>query len=122
MLVTRCTGHALLACERNRTLTNVAMTSNHKLTDVIQGRPVADFDNANGTVTIRFQDGTLMRVRATPEVAGGVPKGARVAQVADGDGELELRLEDGSSIAFTLSDPRNAVSVRDSDGKVLYLG
>jgi hypothetical protein len=63
-----------------------------------------------------------MRVRATANVATAVPEGAKVTQVADGDGELELRLEDGSSIAFTLSDPRNAVSVRDSDGKVLYLG
>ena len=112
----------MLACERNRTLTNVAMTSNHKLTDVIQGRPVADFDNANGTVTIRFQDGTLMRVRATPEVARGLPHGAKVTQVADGGGALELRLEDGSSVGFTLIDPRNAVSVRGPDGKVLYLG
>ena len=98
------------------------MTSNQKLTDVIQGRPVAEFENANGTVTIRFQDGTLMRIRATPDVATTMPEGAKVRQVADGDGELELRLEDGSSITFPLSDPRNAISVRDSDGKVLYLG
>jgi hypothetical protein len=98
------------------------MTSNQKLTDVIQGRPVADFENANGTVTIRFQDGILMRIRATPAVARDVPPGAKVTEVADGDGELELRLEDGSSIPFTLSDPRNAVSVRDAAGKVLYLG
>lgn len=98
------------------------MTPNQKLTDVIQGRPVADFENANGTVTIRFQDGTLMRIRATPAVAGDVPLGAKVTAVADGDGKLELRLEDGSSIPFTLSDPRNAVSVRDTAGKVLYLG
>jgi hypothetical protein len=98
------------------------MTTNQKLTDVIQGRPVADFENANGTVTIRFQDGTLMRVRATPTMARDVPQGAKVTEVADGDGDLELRLEDGSSIPFTLSDPRNAVSVRDAAGKVLYLG
>ena len=117
-----CTRDAVFACRTEPDLRNIAMTSNQKLTDVIQGRPVADFENANGTVTIRFQDGTLMRVRATPEVTRDVPQGARVMQVADGGGELELRLEDGSSIAFTLSDPRNAVSVRDSDGKVLYLG
>lgn len=98
------------------------MTPNQKLTDVIQGRPVVDFEDANGTVSIRFQDGTLMRVRATPAVVRAVPQGARVTQVADGDGELELRLEDGSSILFTLSDPRNAISVLDSSGKVLYLG
>jgi hypothetical protein len=103
-------------------LRNVAMTSNQKLTDVIRGRPVADFENANGTVTIRFQDGMLMRVRATPAVARAMPQGAKVTQVADGDGELELRLEDGSSIPFTLSDPRNAISVWDPAGKVLYLG
>jgi hypothetical protein len=98
------------------------MTSNQKLTDVIQGRPVADFENANGTLTIRFQDGTLMRVRATSEVTEAVPPGAKVRQVADGEGKLELRFEDGSSIPFTLSDPRNAISVWDAAGKVLYLG
>ncbi|MBV8899902.1 MAG: hypothetical protein JOY92_07300 [Verrucomicrobia bacterium] len=98
------------------------MTSNQKLTDAIQGRPVADFENANGTLTIRFQDGTLMRVRATSEVTQAVPPGAKVTQVADGEGELELRFEDGSSIPFTLSDPRNAISVWDAAGKVLYLG
>jgi pyruvate/2-oxoglutarate dehydrogenase complex dihydrolipoamide acyltransferase (E2) component len=98
------------------------MTPNQKLTDVIQGRPVADFENANGTVSIRFQDGTLMRVRATAETMSAVPRGAKVTQVADGGGELELRLEDGSTVSFTLSDPRNAVSVWDPAGKVLYLG
>ena len=98
------------------------MTSNQKLTDVIQGLPAADFENANGTVTIRFQDGTLMRVRATGAPVREVPSGARVMQAADGDGELELRLEDGSSVSFTLIDPRNAVSVLDAAGKVLYLG
>lgn len=98
------------------------MTSNQKLTDVIQGRPVASFENANGTLTIRFNDGTLMRIRATSAPATAVPAGARVTQAADGDGVLELRLEDGSSIAFMLVDPTNAVSVRDPDGKVLYLG
>jgi hypothetical protein len=98
------------------------MTSNQKLTDVIQGRPAADFENANGTVTIRFQDGTLMRIRATNAPVAAVPPGARVAQAADGEGVLELRFEDGSSISFTLIDPRNAVSVLDPAGKVLYLG
>lgn len=98
------------------------MTSNQKLTEVIQGRPASNFENANGTVTIRFQDGTLMRVRATDAPVTAVPPGARVTQAAEGDGALELRLEDGSSIAFTLIDPRNAVSVLDPAGKVLYLG
>jgi hypothetical protein len=97
------------------------MTPNQKLTDTIQGRPVVDFENANGTVTIRFQDGILMRVRALPAVTGVASPGAKVTQVADGDGNLELRFEDGSSIFVTLSDPRNAVSVRDPDGKILYL-
>jgi hypothetical protein len=98
------------------------MTSNQKLTDAIQGRPAADFENANGTITIRFQDGTLMRIRATDTPVTAVPPGARVTQAAEGDGALELRLEDGSSVSFTLIDPSNAVSVLDSDGKVLYLG
>ena len=98
------------------------MTLNQKLTDVIQGRPVADFENANGTVTIRFQDGTLMRVRATSEAMSAVPQGAKVTHVSEGEGELELRLEDGATVSFALSDPRNAVWVRDPAGKVLYLG
>ena len=98
------------------------MTLNQKLTDVIQGRPVTDFENANGTVNIRFQDGTLMRVRATAEMMSDVPQGARVTQAADSSGGLELHLEDGSTVSFTLSDPRNAVSVWDATGKVLYLG
>jgi hypothetical protein len=98
------------------------MTPNEKLTDVVQGRSVADFENANGTLSIRFDDGALMRVRAVPETADVVPLGSKVSQVADEDGLLELRLEDGSTISIALSDPRNAVSVRDALGKVLYLG
>jgi hypothetical protein len=89
---------------------------------VIQGRPIADFENANGTVTIRFQDGILMRVRATEEAVSAVPRGAKVTHVSGGEGKLELRLEDGATISFALSDPRNAVSVRDPAGNVLYLG
>jgi hypothetical protein len=98
------------------------MNSNENLTNVIRGRAVADFENANGTLTVRFQDGTLMRVRAVPETASDLSPGAKVAQVAGKVGHLELNLEDGSTVAFSLSDPGNAVSVLDGAGKVLYLG
>ena len=98
------------------------MNANEKLTSAIQGRTVADFENANGTLTVRFQDGTLMRVRAVPETVNPLPAGAKVAQVSGRVGHLELNLEDGSTVAFSLSDPGNAVSVLDRGGKVLYLG
>ncbi|HEY0790682.1 MAG TPA: hypothetical protein VGD78_06415 [Chthoniobacterales bacterium] len=98
------------------------MNPNEKLTNAIRGRSVADFENANGTLTVRFQDGTLMRVRALPETATPLSPGAKVVQVTGQVGHLELHLEDGTTVAFSLSDPHNAVSVRDDAGKVLYLG
>lgn len=98
------------------------MRPNLKLTNAIKGRTVAEFENANGTLTVRFEDGGFMRVRATAETSSRVPRGARMTEAAMGDRHLELHLEDGSIIGFTLSDPANAVSVRDGQDKVLYLG
>ena len=98
------------------------MPPNEKLTQAIKGRAVTDFEDANGTLTVRFADGSFMRVRATAETSAALLPGAEVVAAFDGGGRLELSLQDGRTVGFALTDPARAVSVWDPGGKMLYLG
>jgi hypothetical protein len=44
---------------------NHAMNPNPRLTKVIKGHPITDVENAHGTLTVRFENATWMRLRIT---------------------------------------------------------
>lgn len=98
------------------------MSPNHKLTNAIKGRTIANFETEGGTMTLRFNDGTAMRIKGTAQGSVAVPQGGRVTQAFEQGARLALHFDNQTSVVVTLENPGNGVSVRDGENKVLYLG
>ena len=98
------------------------MSPNHKLTHALKGRAVAHFENEGGTLTLRFTDGTTMRIKGAPQGSIAVPQGGQVTQVFEQGDRLALHFDNRTSAVVKLDNPGNAASVRDAENKVLYLG
>jgi len=98
------------------------MSPNHKLTNALKGHSIANFETGGGVMTVRFNDGAVMRIKGTPQGSIAVPQGGRVTQVFEQGDRLALHFDNETSAIVTLGNPGNAVSVRDAENKVLYLG
>ena len=98
------------------------MSPNQKLTNTIKGRTIAQIDTEDGAMTFRFNDGTTMRVKGSPQGSVAVPPSGQVTKAFEQDERLALHFDNGTSVVLTLDNPGNAVSVRDGENKVLYLG
>jgi hypothetical protein len=98
------------------------MSPNHKLTNAIKGHTIANFETEGGVMTVRFNDGAIMRIKGTPQGSIAVPPGGRVTQAFEQGDRLALHFDNQTSTVVTLENPGNAVSVRDAENKVLYLG
>ena len=64
----------------------------------------------------------MLRIMGIPASSGALSRRVRVSGAFEQGDSLELHLQDGSTIKYTLTDPGNATSVRDAAGKLLYLG
>ena len=98
------------------------MTPNHKLTNALKGRVTSAVEDAPDGLTIHFQDGTTLRLKAKVDPPNPMAPGASVAQAFERQDRLELHFSQGAPAAFTLTNPGNAVAVRDATGNVVYLG
>jgi hypothetical protein len=98
------------------------MTPNHKLTNVIKGRIVEDLQMNPAEVSMRFSDGSSMRVKVMESNSPPLKNGARIRGVFEQSVKFTVSCEDESQIVLTLADPGSSVTVRDADGKVEYLG
>lgn len=98
------------------------MSPNRKLTDTVKGRLVTEFKNEGNALELRFDDGSLMRIKGTQEGTNAVPSGAKVEQALERGERFEVRFEDGGNVVVKLEEAGSSVSVRDEVGKVLYLG
>jgi frataxin-like iron-binding protein CyaY len=98
------------------------MSPNHKLTNALKGRTIANFETEGGALTLRFNDGATMRIKGAPQGSIAVPQGGQVAQAFEQGNRLALHFDNRTSMVVTLENPGNAISVRDGENKVLYLG
>jgi hypothetical protein len=98
------------------------MTPNRKLTNVIKGRIVEDLQMKPAEVSIRFSDGSTMRVKVMESNSPPLKNGARIRGVSEQSVKFTVSCEDESQVVLTLADPGGSVTVRDADGKVEYLG
>lgn len=98
------------------------MRLNHKLTSTLQGHTIANFETEGGAITVRFNDGTAMRVKGTPQGSVAVPQGGQITQAYEQGDRLGLHFDNQTSMVLQLENPGNAVSVRDGANKVLYMG
>ena len=98
------------------------MTPNRKLTNVIKGRIIEDLQMNPAEVSMRFSDGSTMRVKVMESNSPPLKNGGRIRAVAEQSVNFVLSCEDESQIVLTLADPGSPVTVRDADGKIEYLG
>ena len=98
------------------------MAPNHKLTRALKGHTIAEFHTEGGAPTLRFSDGAVMRVKGAPQGSTAVPHGGQVTQIYEQGDRLALHFDNRTSLVIQLANPGNAVSVRDGENKVLYLG
>ena len=98
------------------------MIPNHKLTNVIKGRIVEDLQMNPAEVSMRFSDGSSMRVKVMESNSPPLKNGARIRAVSEKLVKFIVSCEDESQIVLTLADPGSSVTVRAADGKIEYLG
>lgn len=98
------------------------MAVNQKLTNVIKGRVVQDFQSSASEVLIGFADGSAMKIKIAGSINPQLPKGARIRQVSEHQAKLVIGCEDDNTIELTLADPGSSVAVRDQANQVEYLG
>jgi hypothetical protein len=94
------------------------MTPNRKLTNVIKGRIIEDLQMNPAEVSMRFSDGSTMRVKIMESNSPPLKNGARIRAVSEQSVKFTVSCEDDSQIALTLADPGSSVTVRDADGKI----
>ena len=98
------------------------MTPNRKLTNVIKGRIIEDLQMNPAEVSMRFSDGSTMRVKVMESNSPPLKNGARISTVSEQSVTFIVSCEDESQIVLTLADPGSSVTVRDANGKIEYLG
>jgi hypothetical protein len=98
------------------------MKPNQKLTHALQDRTASSVEPAPDGLTFHFEGGATMRLKGQIDPGHQVPTGASVVQAFEHQDRLELHFSQGPPAAFTLTNPGNAVAVRDATGKVVYMG
>ena len=98
------------------------MTPNQKLTKVIKGRIIQDLQMNPAEVSLRFSDGSTMRVKVMESNSPPLKNGAKVSAIFEQSTSLEILCKDESQLSLTLADPGSSVTVRDATGAVEYLG
>ena len=72
------------------------MTPNRKLTNVIKGRIIEDLQMNPAEVSMRFSDGSTMRVKVMESNSPPLKNGARIRAVAEQSVNFVLSCEDES--------------------------
>ncbi len=95
------------------------MASNHKLTNLIQGRTIAGTSNQNSALTISFGDGSKMTVQ-TAGSSNSASTGGTVKAVRQQGTTLSLDMENGSTLEIPTAEETSSVMVRGADGAMEY--
>lgn len=95
------------------------MTSNHKLTGVLQGRTINGTSNSGDTLTIHFTDGSQMTVQTTGS-SNSASSGGTIKAVRQQGTTLALDFEAGETMEIPLAEETSSVMVRGKDGTMEY--
>ena len=96
------------------------MHSNQKLTKIIAGRSISGTAQADGLLTITFDDGSTMKVKVAPSNANTAATGGKVAKVRQQGTDLILDVEGGGSVQIATAEATSSVMLRDRAGKMEY--
>ena len=96
------------------------MHSNQKLTKIIAGRTISGTAQADGLLTLTFDDGWIMKVKVPPSNTNTAATGGKVAKVRQQGTDLILDLEGGGSVPITTAEATSSVMLRDKAGKLEY--
>ena len=96
------------------------MELNRKLSKVLKGRTIQAESGDEGHVTIAFQDGSTLKLKAAGQAT--VTVGAKVKAVHESGDQFQIDVENGPSVQVRLADPGSSVALRDKNGAVEYLG
>lgn len=88
------------------------MTSNHKLSALLQGRTLTTLDSESAQTLVTWSDGSTLTVQTNEPVTGG-PLGAVVHAVRQADTTLIIDFDRGVSLQMTLAASTSSVMVRD---------
>ena len=96
------------------------MHSNQKLTKIIAGRNISGTSQADGLLTITFDDGSTMKVKTAPATTNSAATGGKVLKVRQEGTELNLDLESGTTVKINTAEETSSVMLRDKAGKLEY--
>ena len=98
------------------------MPVNHKLTRVLKDRIVQSMQVNASEVSIGFLDGSTMKIKIRESNSPPLREQAHIRTIFEDQAKLLIKCEDESTFDVTLSEPGNAISVRDKNNQVEYLG
>ena len=98
------------------------MAVNRKLTRVLKDRIVQSMQVNALEVSIGFFDGSTMKIKIMESNSPPLREKAHIRTISEEQAKLLIECEDNSTFDVTLSEPGNAVSVRDKNNQVEYLG
>jgi hypothetical protein len=98
------------------------MAVNHKLTHVLKDRIVQSMQVNASEVSIGFFDGSTMKIKIMESNSPPLREQAHIRTISENQAKLLIECEDASTFDVTLSEPSNAISVRDKNNQVEYLG
>ena len=98
------------------------MAVNQKLTRVVRDRVVQELQLNAAELLISFVDGSTMSVRIAESNSPPLHAGGRIRQISEDQAKLLLECEDGATLDLTIVDPGNAITVRDKNHQIEYLG
>ncbi len=97
------------------------MPRNQKLTRIIAGRTIAQVRWEAAIATVRFGDGSVMRIHAAaPPPAGAPVVLGKVRAVRQSATTISLDLGDGASLEISLGEATSSVMLRDAKGVLEY--
>ena len=96
------------------------MLSNRKLTKIIAGRTINGTSQADGLLTVTFDDGSVMKVKTPPAVTQGAATGGKVQKVRQEGTKLLLDLEGGGGVQIETVEATSSVMLRNQAGKMEY--
>jgi hypothetical protein len=98
------------------------MAVNHKLTRVLKDRIIQNMQVNASEVIIGFFDASTMKIKIMESNSPPLREQAHIRTISEDQAKLLIECEDDSTFDVTLSEPGNAVSVRDKNNQVEYLG
>lgn len=96
------------------------MAANHKLTNVIKGRTIKDASAGGGTLSITFDDSSVMKIKVAAQISSDMLNNHTIKGVRQSGTTMNLDFTDGTSAQITFAEATSSVMLRDDAGKMEY--